>query len=906
MSVPKSNLNSLSKTALDGLKKIQPVLQSRKKPETKKVETPAVTLKERKNFYQVKKPENPKKTSGANSEINLIGYKLQRELRQRNQVQAKTERRSFKEVEKIQKIMRKSSLSQISNKGLDIKSENDKKNKTPSSRVRFNEYIIQYEDTESNPSQIFNKTQDIFFEKPPIEINQEVNFFDKYNYGYKVQNYLNNFEIQEENFSEENSSVYMPEIPLFQCNYEPISEFQDFDTKNDVLETYERIPYPGTVCLIHEIDLSVSRSRSITIIASKYEVLELPILENRCFVTEAKTPVKKIMVFNQEDWNPPMITRVINTKTFEIVPKPIIPLIYEENPIPEIELLITNIDDYEVLIKPVTNILTQYKYALFYKPISWISVQRSCFSVTSKPQVNFYYKECNQVEYNRLEVSLQTSPELQRIFTDSCNSPIAKHENFCHDSPFFNDSQNFIDSSLLNTGPQRFCDDKSYEISTPIFQIPENLPRSARDPEKSIRSYIRTLISLKTLKEKRLKLAKLKRMKESAVYIISKISKTSFFNCYFNIWKSSMSLLDNKLILKFLSYSATFIQKNWRGYYTRKYAVPQTYAMKLLVSKLKALLVGWKTRKILKTRRIQNHLKNIKDLKKMIYDLNRGVDASTQDLLNRMVGQLPNMHSKFIKDFNTLYRTGTWSALYAKRPNNSTETQKNTPNEPQFMPEPEIIKKKYHNRDEIPIKPMAATYDEILEEFPVQIEDKPKKVFTNFLKRKSYKNNEKSVNAQEAVKEKVEITESVLEKIDENEEETMHDEKNQENKPKEFLKRKSQSIKPKKVQWKVEKKIDCWVSKDIYMKKPPKRISEKEKNYLSIEELEEIFDNVIQNYTDTSTYLKKFERIACKTKIPQFKTCCEFLLVYREDTYYQMLEKMESRYLQLCSQGLKL
>ena len=197
-------------------------------------------------------------------------------------------------------------------------------------------------------------------------------------------------------------------------------------------------------------------------------------------------------------------------------------------------------------------------------------------------------------------------------------------------------------------------------------------------------------------------------------------------------------------------------------------------------------------------------------------------------------------------------------------------------------------------------------YEEIQTDNTIEEETKPKKVFTNFLRRKNQKIIEKSVNATEAIKEKLEDPEPIWEVTNENQEETMQDERKFDGKPKEFLKRKSRTIKPKKIQWKVERKIDCWVSKDIYVKKTAQQINEKEKESLTIEELEEIFENVLNEYVDTATYLKKFERIAGKPKIPHFKNFSDFLYVHNEEGYYETLEQLESHYLQLCNQGLKL
>ena len=191
------------------------------------------------------------------------------------------------------------------------------------------------------------------------------------------------------------------------------------------------------------------------------------------------------------------------------------------------------------------------------------------------------------------------------------------------------------------------------------------------------------------------------------------------------------------------------------------------------------------------------------------------------------------------------------------------------------------------------------------------------KYYKFYLKRKTKsvalpENNEKSVNATEEVKEKFECSQNkemlkiIKEQVDDLEEEIMQEEKRVEGKPKEFLKRKSQSIKPKKLQWNVKRKIDCWVSKDIYNKKNLKAPPTTQKDFFCIEELENIFEQSLRNFVDTSTYLKKFDRISAKTKIPQFKHCSEFLFGVKEENYYEILEDLESHYLRLCTQGIRM
>jgi hypothetical protein len=223
-----------------------------------------------------------------------------------------------------------------------------------------------------------------------------------------------------------------------------------------------------------------------------------------------------------------------------------------------------------------------------------------------------------------------------------------------------------------------------------------------------------------------------------------------------------------------------------------------------------------------------------------------------------------------------------------------------------------LEKNRFLNRDDIPIKPLQTNYEDLPDSNPIPVQ--PKKIFRNFLKRKTKtvqinENNEKTVNATEEIKEQFENplkTKEKYDKLEDIDEEAMQEEKKIEGKPKEFLKRKSQSIKPKKLQWNVKKKIDCWVSKEVYMKKPVKLQPAVQKDFFSIEELETIFEESLRNFVDTSSYLKKFERVAAKTRIPQFRNCSDFLFGVKEENYYEILEELESHYLRLCTQGIRM
>ena len=915
MSTLRNNISN-PKALQDTLKKIQPILSNRKKTESKSIDynLPSnPTLKEKKQG--VSKPEIKKKDP---RDSNIIGYKVQRELRQRTQNQAKTEKKTLKEIEKIQENIRNSKLKDFSNKIQEKPKEKTFFNKTPE---RVSTENFEYNENDKLGS-IKNKICQRLLQKiensehKKIKIQKEINFFDdllnspqelyKNQYFQIKEEDEFSFEIQK---SAENEN-FMPEIPLFEYNYEQTQEFVNFWTEtNDFEEDCDK-PFAGTISIMHEIDLKKNIFKYATIETKDYEILTLPVVESVCFFIQPRVAIKKLESFDEEDWKiQKKILEKVEKKRFERLLKPVVDVEEEKNE----EILILDIEDYFVATKPVVDWVYCKFFEIVKKNVSFFEVQKvnKSFYSVFKPKVCLEVLNGPFKPKLMTDVSLQASPEVFRPFTlDSCNSPIMKVDTFV--SPF-NETQNSIEACLLgnqiNVNSTKHCLDdikkislvengiyytvseelcegnknveykKNYEnqkiveenknfyeksiekyknieekknfkdkktekytfedknIETYTFEDKniekydfeykntekENFEKSPlikplksidfdiienRYTENIIKNTIRVYFSYKKLKENKSQQARLKRQKESSLLILGKILKMTRLSCYFNFWKG-LDWTEAELYSKFLEYSATFIQRNWRGFCVRKFLLPHLILKKLFYAKLKGLLIGWKTRKIMSTKRMKNHEKIVKDSERLVFELKKDLDNESQMILNNMISQLRTEKIKLIKDFNSLYRTGTWVALLSK--NCSKVISKPLPGR----------QLNYYNRDEIPIRPMQVSYEHLaVETAEKDFSDQPKKKFTNFLKRKTQKPQiceEKSVNATECLKEK--ITDNIPEKNFENQEELMQDEKKYEGKPKEFLKRKSQSIKPKKVQWKVEKKIECWVSKEIYYKK---------------------------------------------------------------------------------------
>ncbi|CAG9332612.1 unnamed protein product [Blepharisma stoltei] len=483
-------------------------------------------------------------------------------------------------------------------------------------------------------------------------------------------------------------------------------------------------------------------------------------------------------------------------------------------------------------------------------------------------------------------------------------------------------------------------------------------------------------------------------------------------------WNSKIKAEKEKLRQSFVNYSAIFIQRNWKGYKIRAKFGEILRKRKSSINKIKSLVLGWKTREILKLKMIKNHKTGIHDALALQKDLLSSKENNL--LLSQISNQLPTLRHRFMQDFKSLFWTGEWVGMKRTQINSTLTSPRSfhdslvnlTPKRESYRNSPFLspnnknyddipirarnydeMPLKVKNFEDLPIKPMQNTFMEALEEIPVQQAKAPQKKFSNFLKRgtrnsyapkpnkssesnteeqtinedkvvgeeKTARNEEKIAKVDEKTARNEEKTARTEEKVSRNEEKTpkigdktpkksfaarseektprfelkldikkseeneqqkeicepkqhplnepsQQEEKRQEEaRAKTFLKRKSQSIKPQKLEWKVERKIDCWVSKDVLIKKKTPqsrnlgRKSIEDRRLLTLEELEDIFNDMIQTSTDTLAFLKKPERCLVKTRIPQIRYYSMFVTHYKEDNYQELLDALQQHYSYLCN-----
>jgi hypothetical protein len=255
---------------------------------------------------------------------------------------------------------------------------------------------------------------------------------------------------------------------------------------------------------------------------------------------------------------------------------------------------------------------------------------------------------------------------------------------------------------------------------------------------------------------------------------------------------------------------------------------------------------------------------------------------------------LISFQNKFRVDFNTLYFTGKWTGLPVYRENTfefSEHSNKVVKREEDFS----YSRSSFYNRDDIPIRPLQMNYDEVQSENIKLTTPEPK--FSNFLKR-----NKQNFNKPQEDKfiEKEVYEEYPLENI----EESRQDDLKSNAKPKEFLKRKSRSVRPQKLEWKVKKRIDCWLPREKYPK-PKDPIFEIRQliprgNYLTLKDIENEFQRDLNNCQELGEFFIRSE--SNESKIPQLNNQSLCVMEYSEEKYQKMIEELEKHYNYLCSE----
>lgn len=367
-------------------------------------------------------------------------------------------------------------------------------------------------------------------------------------------------------------------------------------------------------------------------------------------------------------------------------------------------------------------------------------------------------------------------------------------------------------------------------------------------------------------------------------------------------WVKIRKLEKQRLMNLFRQYSALFIQKVWRGYKVRKVLKSMLKTRINAKAKIRGLLKGWKTRKILNSGKILKIKSSLKDLIKLNEELKQ--QGGNNSLYMQVQNQIPLMKSQLSKEFFKLYRTGSYFRYF--------ETDNCEP----------VVKQVYQNnpRDEVPVKSCEYAEEEV-----DQVAATPAKTFTNFLRRgQNTKYNPRAASTKQKKPTPEPLTPppqpetlpKILDDFDVSDKETedkvedlLNEDAQEKQKPTHnFLKRKSQTYQPTKLEWKAKTKINCWGESVNFEPKPKLQKKKKDSGLFQesvkskVRELEMIFEGLSKNHSSVFQFFGVSGRIGGKSHVPQFNPNSAFITQFSEENYQEIFEELQTHYLHLCNE----
>lgn len=402
------------------------------------------------------------------------------------------------------------------------------------------------------------------------------------------------------------------------------------------------------------------------------------------------------------------------------------------------------------------------------------------------------------------------------------------------------------------------------------------------------------------------------------------------------------------LFLLFQHHCAISIQKVYRGYSVRKVLGKVLSRRKRGRGRLEAVVVGWKTRRILKFRKVRNVLFELKEMMALTREGGHALTAS--DLFEMINQQIPVLKAKLWEEFQRLYRSGKWVERLKVIPKaaDSVKHEEVASVEPVYQPPPV----RRTNRDDVPVSGLKVDYSQVEEEAEVRTQLPP--VQHQFLKKsdrvvqlsrrkdtKRAKKEEKSED--EEAREKSPHSDPVEESSGPGDIEEQRQEDDRPPQP--FLKRRSQAVQAQKINWNVTSRIDCWGQKKAVTRPKKSPASPKARrsplklpqgfafapespssprvkpfslaafdlspvrksklqDTLPVEQLETAFRDMERRHVFVAEFFKRDEQ----TALPQFQPNSYFVTHYTEEIYpvrhrQETLETLERHYTALCSEG---
>ena len=401
------------------------------------------------------------------------------------------------------------------------------------------------------------------------------------------------------------------------------------------------------------------------------------------------------------------------------------------------------------------------------------------------------------------------------------------------------------------------------------------------------------------------------------------------------MWLERQKVKRAGVFVLFQQHCALSIQKVFRGFVVRKVHRPVLNRRLRGRTKLVAVLVGWKTRKIMRFRKVKNIVFQLKEMMALMGDKSKGANAN--DLFSMINQQVPVLKNKLKAEFARLYRTGKWAEPWRI----GTKESPQAPGKPEELGETAQSAEPAtsvppRNRDEVPVNSLKGDYSSMTDSTA------PAKVVhtVGFFKRTETRQPRTSeANEKEEGRERSPHSERAEDQPGDMEEERQEDDRP----PQPFLKRRSQAVVAQKLKWKTQHRIDCWGGQAKPIPKPsapkpakkplskplkslpkkapapprpqpfdlggiilsPLRSSGKQGEGQPIEQLEQAFQAIEHAHVYVSGY---FQRPQTATRVPQFLPDSYFVTHYTEEIYavsarQETLETLESHYNSLCSEA---
>ena len=409
------------------------------------------------------------------------------------------------------------------------------------------------------------------------------------------------------------------------------------------------------------------------------------------------------------------------------------------------------------------------------------------------------------------------------------------------------------------------------------------------------------------------------------------------------------------MLFLFHQHCAVSIQKVFRGYLVRRVYRPLINKKMKQRERLTGLLLGWKTRRILKHRKMRNLILQLKEMLGLTND-----KSAPSDLAYNINMQIPMVKRKLLGEFSRFFATGKWTEQFLSAPRRSVSrpspTRPSPPSKysPLFTAEdtskadaPQPVLFRPRNREDMPITGLHIDFS-LIDDTGFDVPPKP--VHNSFLKK-----NEQLRGKRRLKKAQLEAGNQDEGKRNKSahspqggkrrEQEEFRQEDDKQVQP--FLKRRSRAVEAQRLAWTTRSRVDCWGPKKVLPKsasakqlrlpssptrkvKTPKNsgkrspsasprvkpfglatfdLSPMRKSKLTdckpVDQLEKVFAEIERKHVFVSAY---FERSDLHTKIPHFRPDSYFVTHYTEDIYpvsarQETLETLETHYNYLCSEA---